>query len=200
MTRLLQLGLWFILVTTTMSTNSWAATNSNEPTATELQKSILFEELANAENELEGTLAEQAIWRFWFDQSPSVDVRASLDAGISRREAYDFEAAEQHFSEVVESAPNYAEGYNQRAFIRFLRENYNDAQIDLEIALELEPRHFGAMAGLFLVLQKKNQQDASLKMLQLAVEIHPWLKERFALPKALWPESYRQVHDPDLEI
>ena len=163
-------------------------------------KLILFENLYLAENEQEGRIAEAAIWQFWFDQSPAQDVRAALDAGIQRREAYDFEAAEHHFDRVIMSAPDYAEGYNQRAFIRFLRENYDDAQADLEIALKLEPNHFAALSGLYHILQRQNRRAAALGMLKRAVEIHPWIKERSALPKDFWPENYRKLHDPGQKI
>jgi len=131
---------------------------------------------------------------------PTSDVRALLDAGLERREAYDYEAAENRFDEVIASAPEYTEGYNQRAFIRFLRQNYSGAQVDLEAALELDPTHFGAMSGTYHVLMIQNRPKAALKMLQRAVAIHPWLKERRALPEAMWPESYRAIHQPKQEI
>lgn len=163
-------------------------------------KAELLNSLATATTEQEGRAAEGAMWQFWFSLSPTSDIRTSLDAGIERREAYDFEAAENHFDQVVNAAPDYAEGYNQRAFVRFLRENFTGAQVDLEIALELEPKHFGAMSGLHHILRIQNRHKAAMSLLQQAVSIHPWIQERGALPKGLWPESYRDIHDPDLEI
>jgi len=168
--------------------------------ASDADRSTLFAALSNAESEQEGRSAEGAIWQYWFDQSPTADVRASLDAGMERREAYDYEAAENHLDKVVASAPDYAEGYNQRAFVRFLRENYEGAQTDLETALELEPDHFGAMSGLFHILRIQNRSEAALGLLRQAVSIHPWLQERSSLPEDLWPESYRRIHKPDQEI
>ena len=179
---------------------SWALANSESPSRGEKIKTELFEALSNAENELEGRIAEEAMWSYWFNQSPSTEVRKHLDAGMERREAYDYEAAEEELNKVVEAAPNYAEGYNQRAFIHFLRENYSNAQIDLEKALELEPKHFGALSGLFHVLRIQDRQEAALGMLQQAVTIHPWIQERFALPESMWPESYKSIHNPDQEI
>lgn len=162
--------------------------------------SELLENLANADTELEGHTAEEAVWNFWFDQSPSADVRAALDAGMKRREAYDFEAAENHLSQVVELAPNYAEGYNQRAFVRFLREKYNDSLLDLEKALELEPNHFGALSGLFQILRRQDRHDAAYSALKQAVTLHPWLRERSSLPEHMWPERYRALHSTDQGI
>ena len=195
----LKLKIIFLALATTFPVFE-AAANSDESVSANLEEQALFKSLLAAENEQEGRIAEDAIWRYWFDQSPTALVRASLDAGIERREAYDFEAAEIHFDKVVRSAPNYAEGYNQRAFVRFLREKYQSAQTDLEIALKLEPNHFGALSGLYHILQKQDRREAAMRMLSRAVEIHPWLKERSALPKEKWPKSYRDLHDPGLEI
>jgi len=164
------------------------------------RKQALFKALANAANEADGRAAEREIWEFWFSQSPTRDVRVWLDAGIERREAYDYEAAETHLDKVIELAPNYAEGYNQRGFIRFLRQNYAESQADLEIALELEPNHFGALAGMYQIHSIQSRQAAAMSMLQNAVEIHPWIRERHALPKDMWPESYRKLQTPKQEI
>lgn len=189
-----------VLAIAVLTSISITAANSDEHSSADSHQLYLFEELAKAETEQEGRIAETAIWQFWFSLSPTPDVRKSLDAGIARREAYDFEAAENHLNKVVESAPNYAEGYNQRAFVRFLRENYDEAQTDLETALKLEPHHFGAMSGLFHILRRQNRHAVAMKMLQEAVDIHPWLKERSALPENLWPERYRGLHESGQRI
>lgn len=174
--------------------------SADERSVLDQQKAALFKDLANASSEQEGRAAESAVWRYWFNQAPTPEVRASLDAGIERREAYDFEAAENHLDLVVEAAPDYSEGHNQRAFVRFLRENYAAAQTDLETALELEPDHFGAMSGLHHILRIQNRHEAAMALLQQAVIIHPWLNERSALPKKMWPDSYRAIHEPGQEI
>lgn len=176
------------------------ATSADRQAGIQQVRAELLKNLASATTQQEGRTAENAMWQFWFSLSPTVVVRQSLDAGIERREAYDFEAAENHFDRVIEAAPTYAEGYNQRAFIRFLRENFDESQVDLEKALELEPDHFGALAGLYQILRIQNRYEAALSLLQKAVTIHPWLQERGSLPKELWPDSYRDIHDPELEI
>ena len=169
-------------------------------TQTDAIKAELLHRLANAQTEQEGRAAEDTMWKFWFNESPTPAVRALIDKGIERREAYDFEAAENYFAQVVEAAPEYAEGYNQRAFARFLRENYSESLIDLEKALELEPKHFGAMSGMHHILRAQDRYDAAMDLLREAVTIHPWLKERGALPKEMWSEAYRQLHEAGQEI
>lgn len=173
---------------------------ADETSTNDISKISLFKALSIAKTEQEGRTAESEIWEYWFAQSPTPEVRASLDAGIERRETYDYEAAEYHFDKVIELAPDYAEGYNQRAFIRFLRQKYESSKTDLEVALKIEPNHFGALSGLYHVLQIQNRPKAAMGMLQQAVTIHPWIQERTALPKELWPKSYRDIHDPGQEI
>lgn len=181
-------------------TGSLTVANATTPSQAEGQKSILFQNLANAPTEAEGRSAEDAVWQYWFNQAPDFSTRSALDAGIERRESYDFEAAENHLDKVIRQAPDYAEGYNQRAFVRFLRENFAEAITDLEKALELEPNHFGALSGLYHVLRSQNRHRAAMGALQQAVTIHPWLQERDALPEEMWPDNYRDLHEPGLKL
>ena len=176
------------------------AVTANGDQATDQLKENLLMQLAAAQSESEGREAEAKVWEFWFNESPNAEVRRLLDAGRERLQAYDFEAAENHLNEVVKAAPDYAEGYNQRAFARFLRENFSESLTDLEKALELEPDHFGAMAGMYQILRIQNRTPAAMEVLRRAVIIHPWIKERGALPKDMWPEAYQKLHEEGQEI
>ncbi|MEM5495513.1 tetratricopeptide repeat protein [Hoeflea sp. AS16] len=146
------------------------------------EREKLFQALKTARTEREGRLAENAIWNWWLDQSPTPEVRAAIDYGMERRESYDFEAAEKAFDSVIEKAPDYAEGWNQRAFARFLRDNIDGALSDLEKAVELDPEHFGAWSGMYHVLMRMGRPEVAASALSRAVTIHPWLKERGMLP------------------
>ena len=123
---------------------------------------------------------EDEIWRFWL--APGPDTRRLVDEAMDLRESYDFAGAEALLDEAVARAPDYAEAFNQRAFVRFLRENDEGAERDLLRALELEPRHFGALSGLFHVLMRGGRAEQATAALVRAVSIHPWLKERHMLP------------------
>ena len=150
--------------------------------STDTQRERLFEALRTAKTEREGRLAENAIWNWWLDQAPTLEVREAIDYGMKRREAYDFEAAEQAFDKAVQQAPDYAEGWNQRAFVRFLRDNIDGSLSDLEKAVDLDPDHFAAWSGMYHVLIRMGRPEVAVSALSRAVTIHPWLKERGMLP------------------
>jgi tetratricopeptide (TPR) repeat protein len=78
---------------------------------------------------------------------------------MSRRSSYDFEAAEEAFDQGDRRRPNYAEGWNQRAFVRFLRDKDDGALSDLEKAVALEPDHFGAWSGMYHVLMRMGRTE-----------------------------------------
>ncbi len=163
-------------------------------------ESQLLEKLLNATTESRGRRAESQVWEFWFNESPTVEARRLLDKGRERRESYDYAAAEMFFDELIAAEPGYAEAYNQRAFVRFLREDFDGALADLEFTLETKPWHFGALSGMYHVLRIQNRTSAALNSLKLAVEIHPWIQERGALPRELWPEQYRVLQEGGQEI
>lgn len=142
----------------------------------------LFAALAAAPTEAQGRAVEDEIWRFWLDLAPDPETRKLVDRAMSLRESYDFAGAQALLDDAVARAPGYAEAFNQRAFVRFLREDDEGAEQDLLRALELEPKHFGALSGLFHVLMRRGRTEQATAALVRAVKIHPWLKERHMLP------------------
>ena len=145
------------------------------------RRQMLFERLRNAMTEQEGRLAEDAVWRFWMEAAPSRAVARAVDEAMNARESYDFDRALAILDGVVSRAPDYAEGWNQRAFIRFLKDDLDGSLEDIERALELESKHFAALAGKAMILMRQGRVDLGQAALRRAVEIHPWLKERSML-------------------
>ena len=64
---------------------------------------------------------------------------------------------------VVELAPAYAEGWNRRAYVYFLQNNFEGAAGDLRRALALEPNHFKALEGLARILRDTGQKKSALQ-------------------------------------
>jgi len=141
-------------------------------------RDALFDALKNAPSEIDAEKIEDAIWLSWLAEAPTADIRRKVDTAMQRRDAYDFAGAKTLLDEVVEEAPDYAEGWNQRAFILFLQGNYEASLEDIERTLALEPRHFGALSGRALIFMTLGRVALGQEALREALEIHPFLKER----------------------
>ena len=117
------------------------------------------------------------MWALWL-AAPDTQAQSLLDQGMLRRQVRDFDAAVAAFDDLVEYCPDYAEGYNQRAFVHFLRGQYGPALEDLDRALARSPRHVGALSGKALTLFGLGRMDAGQAVLREALELNPWIPER----------------------
>ena len=75
---------------------------------------------------------------------------------------------------VVELAPDYAEGWNRRAYVYFLQNNYEGAVGDLRRALALDPNHFKALEGLARILRDSGQKKSALQAYKQILKINPF--------------------------
>jgi tetratricopeptide (TPR) repeat protein len=105
-----------------------------------------------------------------------------LDSGIERRAVFDLDMALRAFDALIAYCPDYAEGYNQRAFVLFIRQDYAPALIDLDAALARSPEHLGALTGRSMALMALGRDAEALRDLEAALALNPWLKERNLLP------------------
>lgn len=117
------------------------------------------------------------MWELWVD-APDDRAQAFLDEGVARRESYDFAGAISVFEDLIEYCPNYPEGYNQKAFAHFLRQEYDIALIELDKAIERSPNHIAAISGKALTLIGLKRDDEAQIALRKALSLNPWLKER----------------------
>jgi tetratricopeptide (TPR) repeat protein len=140
----------------------------------------LIERVQAAPDERSARIISNEMWELWAD-APDQRAQELLDEGMSRREAYDFKGAVVAFDALVDYCPDYAEGYNQRAFVNFIRQDYEGALPDLERALALSPRHIAAITGQALTLAALDRKAEAALVLREALEMNPWLGERALL-------------------
>lgn len=141
----------------------------------------LLDQLKAAKSEAEGTRIAAEIWQLW-SSAPDATAQELLDKGVQRIGWGEFDTAESMLTELIDYCPGYAEARNQRAFARFLGGNFSGALEDIEKVLEIEPRHFGALAGRGLTLLRQGRQVLGINAIRDAVAVHPWINERHLLP------------------
>ncbi|KKL65864.1 hypothetical protein LCGC14_2150700, partial [marine sediment metagenome] len=120
----------------------------------------------------------------WAD-APDARAQELLDEGLARRGAFDLDGARVAFDALIAYCPSYAEGYNQRAFIAFMREDYAAALVDLDRALARLPLHVAALSGKALTLMGLGRDGEAQEVLRAALTLNPWLPERGLLRDAL---------------
>lgn len=137
----------------------------------------LFEQLQKAADPASAQVISNDLWAYWTD-APDDVAQEILDRGMRKRASWDLLGARADFDALVRYCPEYAEGYNQRAFVNFLNQDYAAALPDLQKALDLSPRHVGAHSGLALTLIGLGRDAEAQDALAAALELNPWLPER----------------------
>ncbi len=131
----------------------------------------LFGALRAAEAD-EWQVIEDEIRLLWGQSgSPSIDLL--LKRGFAALAAKETDAAIEHFTALVENAPNFAEGWNARATAYFNAGLLGPSLDDIRRTLALEPRHFGALAGLGYIFEEMGDEQAALAAFYRVLQIHP---------------------------
>lgn len=137
----------------------------------------LLLELREADTEAAAQTINSALWQLWL-KAPDPEAQGMLDRGIQLIRYADYDQAEAELSGLIAYCPDYAEGYNQRAFAAFLKADYESALEDLERALERSPTHLGALSGKALTLMGMGRNEIAQDVLREALALNPWLPER----------------------
>lgn len=143
--------------------------------------------LSNSKGEGDARVLTQELWSLWTD-APDERAQALLDQGMRQRSNYDFLGARDTLDRLVEYCPDFAEGYNQRAFASYLRQDYGAALTDLDVTLSLMPNHVAALSGKALTLMGLGRNDEAQDVLRQALRMNPWLSERALLTEPLGTE------------
>ncbi len=137
-------------------------------------------ELGLARGQGDAKVLTDELWTLWTD-APDARAQQLLDEGMRKRSAYDFPGARDALDALVAYCPDYAEGYNQRAFVNYLRQDFAAALVDLDRVLMMSPNHIAALSGKGLTLMGLGRHDEAQMALRAAVALNPWLSERSLL-------------------
>lgn len=139
--------------------------------AQETDLDALFQELIEADETTHARVADRIIRRFEQSGSPSMDLL--LRRGAEAAEEGEYGIAIEHFSALVDHAPDFAEGYHSRASAYFSAGLMGPAIDDLRQTLVLNPRHFEAMFGVGIILEELGRVDDAVLAYQAIQEIYP---------------------------
>ncbi|MBI4527590.1 MAG: tetratricopeptide repeat protein [Deltaproteobacteria bacterium] len=118
--------------------------------------------------------AEAILWREWCRSGdPETDrlFRAGVDAMQNRR----LEESEEFFTGVIQRQPGFAEGWNKRATVRYMRRDFSGSISDCQETLARNPHHFGAASGQGLCHISLGEFREAAICFRRALEIHPHL-------------------------
>src|SRR5262247_345994 len=136
---------------------------------------FLFGALKVAPDNESAKAIEERIWALWF-----VSGSDTADLLMSRvktaLEGKDLDLALQLLDAIVELKPDYVEGWNRRATLFFMKKEYGRALADIRQVLAREPRHFGALSGLGLIMQELGDDKRALEVFRRALAVHPHLE------------------------
>lgn len=132
----------------------------------------LFRELAKTEYPTQAQQLESEIWRTWLESGDQA-VNRELEAGMRAMQAGRLEEAIERFTEVVEAAPEFAEGWNKRATAYYLNDEPAKSMRDIRKTLSLEPRHFGAISGMGLIFLQRGDERSALEAFEQVLRIYP---------------------------
>lgn len=153
---------------------------STERAQTAEQKRALLKDLMSrltkADSAESASLIAKAIEALWL-RSDSDTVDLLMQRVMTSVQDSNLELALQILNNVVVLEPSYAEGWNKRATVLYMMEDYHRALGDLQRVLALEPRHFGAMNGVGLIMRELGDDQAALAAFRKALRIHPNLQD-----------------------
>ena len=116
---------------------------------------------------------EQKIWEIWSTHPTDEKLTQELLKGSNLMQGDTISESIKIFSKLIESDPNWAEAWNKRAIALYLIGDYEGSQKDIDKVLELEDRHFGALAGQGLVNIKLENYEKAIESYERAQEIYP---------------------------
>jgi len=138
------------------------------------QLDALFKTLKDAKSDAEATAAENSIAAIWMKSgSDTVDLLMGWTEDAIHEK--DYPLALDYLDRVITLKPDYVEGWNTRATVEYLDDDYGASIADIEKTLKIEPRHFGALVGLATILREIGQDKRSLEVFRYVYGIDPHL-------------------------
>jgi tetratricopeptide (TPR) repeat protein len=145
---------------------------------------FLFGALKAAPDEASAKHVEGRIWALWM-QTPSDTAALLMVRAKTAMDAQKMDVALKLLDAVIKLRPDYIEAWNRRATVYYLQNDYVHSLEDIEQVLVREPRHFGALAGLGMIMQDLGEDKRALEAFRKALAVNPYLDKVPELVKTL---------------
>lgn len=157
------------------------ATSADRPAASTTQSKpenrldTLFAELKRERNEKAAERIAARIWEEW-SRSGSASIDLMMGWSKTAMDSKKFDVALDFLDQVVTMKPGYAEGWNRRATVHFMMNNYAKSMSDINHTLRIEPRHFGALSGMGQIMKSSGRNELALQAWQRVLDIYPMMR------------------------
>ncbi len=145
---------------------------------------FLFGALKAAPDQESAKAVEARIWAVW-TATPSDTAALLMARAKLALDSKDTDVALKLLDAVIKLRPDYIEAWNRRATIYYLQNDYSRSMEDIRQVLIREPRHFGALAGLGMIMQETGDEKHALDAFRKALAINPYLERVPDLVKTL---------------
>ena len=135
---------------------------------------FLFGALKAAPDEASAKHVEARIWAIWM-QTPSDTAALLMVRAKAAMDAQQMDVALKLLDATIKLRPDYVEAWNRRATVYYLQSDYQRSLEDIEQVLVREPRHFGALAGLGMIMQDLGDDKRALDAFRKALAVNPYL-------------------------
>jgi tetratricopeptide (TPR) repeat protein len=152
--------------------------------AEKAQLDRLFEALKLAPDEESAKYFENRIWAIWLN-SPSDTATLLMGRVKTAIDAKEYDLALKLLNAILDIKPDYTEAWNRRASVYFTQKDFARSLADIHEVLAREPRHFGALSGLGIILQELGDEKGALESFRRALAVHPHLERIPELVKQL---------------
>jgi tetratricopeptide (TPR) repeat protein len=136
---------------------------------------FLFGALKVAPDDASAKAVEDRIWAVWTNAGNET-TNLLMSRAKKAADDKDYDLAIRLLDSVIEIKPDYTEAWNRRATVYFLQRDYTNSLADIAKVLTREPRHFGALSGLGLIMQEIGDEKRALDAYRKALDVYPRLK------------------------
>ncbi|MBV8698763.1 MAG: tetratricopeptide repeat protein, partial [Bradyrhizobium sp.] len=127
---------------------------------------------------------EARIWALWL-QTPSDTAALLMTRAKAAMDTRQMDVAIKLLDATIKLRPDYVEAWNRRATVFYLKNDYGRSLSDIQQVLAREPRHFGALAGLGMIMQELGDDKHALEAFRKALAVNPHLEKVPDLVKTL---------------